>query len=906
MINVLEISNGTFKVSKKIKIEKVNVKKITSTCSGGSDLSFLNDIKIEERKQTTIKVFSNDYVINVRRKIAAFLGEVPSHLFIFEFQEKIAIDGVKVEAKKEELLLPYSDKNNLLYKHRNFDILNMDQMFIGDISEFNVLPLYAYTSQKNEVYLYYCMKFWTKLNALNFNSATKVDLNFPDEEFHNINKIIPPCNFYINYIKADCFYKKTDLLEYINKLDLIKVDGVFAHIYINNHIVKYVSNIWNPQYAHKEALTIGIKKGNILLIFRLYRDGRVAIESSFSKNGIGFIEDIIRKTVFILFGISDINIKKINILTAFKLRDLKYIQETNGSLTDIIEVGDIIKGAIDVNVLKGVITQTTLRFITDKNKIILNTFIDYRDLEFILKLITYYENNSKKRSSNEVDFNNINKNKRLMERDPVAYVMDHAKWSMSCQKKMQPIIFNKTEYELLDKKIRDSCVKYWNFTQEEDAYYYCPDERFPHVYFKDTNPNMALPCCGKRDEKQISDIHKQAYEETIETHVYIKPELQVNYAYIINYGKTIPQGRVSHVPDVFNFGDKYVLFEYEKIDDSISEIKIDDIGGNIYISKFYITDEYRICLENSNGKFNIVEIDKESFSKTNEIKSKVFNKDNELIKFLFNFRIKTEYERITEKLNYKVIETYSSGEMLLFVLLANNSEKVLLPINEYNYILESKQAYPIISKLKINRKFVIDTCKKLYEDFYISYNIYNGKDNIGFVYDNKTYFHSPQKYEGGRKVYIPYDISDIFSSIYNSKKSNIEFSYDNISKLYDEKHNAFDRINNSQNIFIRKKLKELIDKEDFFEIQNLVNDNDYIIIKKMMLDHNKSDVILERSFDFDIKKITSSGINNKTLSDFIDMVIENPNLKNMIKDNIKLFNVKDIKLYPGEYLNIYG
>ena len=98
----MEISNGTFKVSKKIKIDKVNIKKITSPCSGGSDLNFLNNIKVEEEKQTTIKVFSNDYVINVRRKIAALLGEVPSHLFIFEFQEKIAIDGVKVDIKKEE------------------------------------------------------------------------------------------------------------------------------------------------------------------------------------------------------------------------------------------------------------------------------------------------------------------------------------------------------------------------------------------------------------------------------------------------------------------------------------------------------------------------------------------------------------------------------------------------------------------------------------------------------------------------------------------------------------------------------------------------------------------------------------------------------------------------------------
>ena len=206
------------------------------------------------------------------------------------------------------------------------------------------------------------------------------------------------------------------------------------------------------------------------------------------------------------------------------------------------------------------------------------------------------------------------------------------------------------------------------------------------------------------------------------------------------------------------------------------------------------------------------------------------------------------------------------GDILLFILLEKDNKKVLLPINEYYLSPKSKQAYPELNKLKLNKTFLINTCKKIYNEFYISSEIIRNGKSIGFIYEDKTFFHDPETPTADSKIYIPYDISKIFKAIFEEEKPSVKFEYDRISNIYKEKHDIFDQIINSRNQFIRKKLEKLIDEKNIYGIEQLVMENDYMKIKKMIIDNKSLKEILDNTFEFDIKKLSSKKVFKDSLA----------------------------------------
>jgi hypothetical protein len=149
--------------------------------------------------------------------------------------------------------------------------------------------------------------------------------------------------------------------------------------------------------------------------------------------------------------------------------------------------------------------------------------------------------------------------KSLKTQDPILY--DFKKlynspivYSKICQKPYQPIILNNEDYSALNNKDRNRTVKYWNFTTNSDAYYYCPNTRYPYIQFtiKKHPKDYCIPCCKKKSITKNDNKIKQAIFNTCLTdHKYQmeKTNLIQDTRYIMNYGKYISPGRICNLPE---------------------------------------------------------------------------------------------------------------------------------------------------------------------------------------------------------------------------------------------------------------------------------------------------------------------------------------------------------------------
>lgn len=154
--------------------------------------------------------------------------------------------------------------------------------------------------------------------------------------------------------------------------------------------------------------------------------------------------------------------------------------------------------------------------------------------------------------------------RRLQERDPDLYNLkkydQNAKvYSMLCQSKHQPTIYNEVEKKLLTKKEQESLIKYRNHTKNEDAYYQCPDSDFPYLGFRSgVHPlGYDLPCCKK--------ILKS------------NDKINIQSKHILTYGKPIAPGRYSDAPSelidelFLGFEGKFRLYGVKQSSPSVPE-----------------------------------------------------------------------------------------------------------------------------------------------------------------------------------------------------------------------------------------------------------------------------------------------------------------------------------------------
>jgi hypothetical protein len=145
--------------------------------------------------------------------------------------------------------------------------------------------------------------------------------------------------------------------------------------------------------------------------------------------------------------------------------------------------------------------------------------------------------------------------RRLQERDPnlfdlKKYDREATVYSVLCQSGRQPSVYNGAEHAKLDARRRGAAVRYWNFTENEPAFYECPDPKYPHLSFRSgIHPlGYCLPCC-KKMRPAAGSRAALANEGCLERRApAAAPEEDAPSRHILAYGKAVPPGRISELP----------------------------------------------------------------------------------------------------------------------------------------------------------------------------------------------------------------------------------------------------------------------------------------------------------------------------------------------------------------------
>lgn len=141
-------------------------------------------------------------------------------------------------------------------------------------------------------------------------------------------------------------------------------------------------------------------------------------------------------------------------------------------------------------------------------------------------------------------------------------------YSKICQKPYQPVVLNKFEIDKMSKEEQDRVVKFWNYTTNTPAYYFCPHRKTPYVSFlvKKHPFDYCIPCCKQRRmevwghtipdtyQKGVTqaiegDTKAQIFNECLQTHLYSKERaVYTATRYVITYGRDVNPERVSSLP----------------------------------------------------------------------------------------------------------------------------------------------------------------------------------------------------------------------------------------------------------------------------------------------------------------------------------------------------------------------
>jgi hypothetical protein len=193
----------------------------------------------------------------------------------------------------------------------------------------------------------------------------------------------------------------------------------------------------------------------------------------------------------------------------------------------------------------------------------------------------------------------IKKLKKLRETDPELYNLkkygSKKVYSILCQNPRQPLVYTQDEIDELSVKEKSKLTKYWNFTLNKEAYYGCPQNKYPHLSFiVGVHPkNFCLPCCGKTiltEESKKKFINKVCVEnrgvytpgESIQNTKYKQKAIDTKSKHIINYGKDIEVGRISKPPQSSMKNLLFNSLNLEKLNAKAKQIESDlklSIGG---------------------------------------------------------------------------------------------------------------------------------------------------------------------------------------------------------------------------------------------------------------------------------------------------------------------------------------
>lgn len=147
--------------------------------------------------------------------------------------------------------------------------------------------------------------------------------------------------------------------------------------------------------------------------------------------------------------------------------------------------------------------------------------------------------------------NNLDKSK---EQDPVLFNLKKAGYPVVyariCQKKMQPIVYQESEYNSLPDSAKRKVIKYKNFTYDKPAYYMCPGSTYKYLNFiAGVHPaGYCLPCCFKTPVSDRERKAKQIFESC--TQKFRGPDDLISESrHILATNKILDPGRVGHLPE---------------------------------------------------------------------------------------------------------------------------------------------------------------------------------------------------------------------------------------------------------------------------------------------------------------------------------------------------------------------
>jgi len=127
-------------------------------------------------------------------------------------------------------------------------------------------------------------------------------------------------------------------------------------------------------------------------------------------------------------------------------------------------------------------------------------------------------------------------------------------YSRVCQKPYQPIMLSDSEYNNLDKEIKERSILYWNFTTQKPVYYLSLNPKYKYIKFiTNKHPKgYCIPCAKKTEiSDNPNDKKRIIHDVCLKTHKWEKEKKTITEKsrYIMSYGKHIEIGRLARLPD---------------------------------------------------------------------------------------------------------------------------------------------------------------------------------------------------------------------------------------------------------------------------------------------------------------------------------------------------------------------
>ena len=344
-------------------------------------------------------------------------------------------------------------------------------------------------------------------------------------------------------ISKEVYNTISPLLKQINEMGgaAFPVGGKLSSITEDNNVIYTFGNITISTYWNQVVSTNGFKQ--IKNKFREYEKAGIINIKGLQHGG----------TYSFMFKKGIVNYEKIENLSHTLVNQYNWLNDSNekqkwenshqGRLVKVYHrVSDLkieIVDAYDINeflIIQKYILSFLDNMLTGPDKLVLNN-----------------------KEIKDTDVSNTLK--RLQERDPnlfdlKKYDQNSLVYSVLCQSGRQPLIYDEGEIEDLNEQKKKKLIKYWNFTDNELAYYECPDKNYSHLSFRSGKHPLGycLPCCKKTKSvlnSKSSKINKQCLEKKSIKH---QKNDNDDSRHILSYGKEISPDRLSNLPNELTNG----------------------------------------------------------------------------------------------------------------------------------------------------------------------------------------------------------------------------------------------------------------------------------------------------------------------------------------------------------------